>query len=136
MLKKIEAIICAFEGFKSEDIHVKSREQSIKETRQIIMYFARQETNLTQKVIGEYFDGKDHATVINAVKHIQDLIDVDIAFRYKMNEYRKYVKLVLPEIILVNKSFGILNDLKSSVEALELRFMKLKEEINLLNKQS
>jgi chromosomal replication initiator protein len=54
--------------------------------RQIAMYFIREKTNLSLKVVGNMFGGRDHTTVIHSVRMVKDLIQVDPSIR---NDIRK-----------------------------------------------
>jgi hypothetical protein len=94
MIEKIENIICVGEGFTPDEIHVKSRETAIKETRQIIMYFAKSKTRMTWKAIADYFDMNEHSTVISACKRINDLIYTDESFKAKIEKYNKRIKAI------------------------------------------
>jgi chromosomal replication initiation ATPase DnaA len=58
----------------------KIRKREIVQARQVSMYFLRTFTNLSQHRVGSYF-GKDHATVIHAVKTVNNLYDTDRGFR-------------------------------------------------------
>ncbi|MCB9838523.1 MAG: chromosomal replication initiator protein DnaA [Phycisphaeraceae bacterium] len=48
----------------------KRRQRSIAEPRQICMYFAREYTRFSLEEIGSYFGGRDHTTVLHAVRTI------------------------------------------------------------------
>jgi chromosomal replication initiator protein len=52
------------------DLHSKRRHKSIALPRQICMYLARGKTRFSLEEIGNYFGGRDHTTVMHAVKMI------------------------------------------------------------------
>lgn len=54
------------------DLQGKRRHRSIALPRQISMYLARQLTNLSLEEIGGYFGGRDHTTVLHAVRTVTD----------------------------------------------------------------
>lgn len=58
----------------------KIRKREIVQARQVSMYFLRTFTKQTESKIGSYFD-RDHATVIHAVKTVNNLYDTDRSFR-------------------------------------------------------
>jgi endonuclease III len=93
MIKKIENIVCVGEGYTPEEIHIRSREDGIKETRQIIMFFAKDNTTLTWDQIAKHFC-LDHATAISAYKRISGLIETDNMFRDKMQKYSNRIKAI------------------------------------------
>ena len=68
----IQKIVCDYFGLKIQDIRAKKRTKEIANARQIAMYIAKRNTNLSLSEIGRYFGGKDHATVIYACKQIEE----------------------------------------------------------------
>ena len=67
-----------------DDLYGSSRSQSIATARQIAMYLCRERTSLSLPKIGQAFGGRDHTTVIHAVRQIEKLrasdaeLDADI----------------------------------------------------------
>ncbi len=59
------------------DIKGDKRPKNIAVPRQIAMYLSREMTNLSLKDIGDSFGGKDHTTVIHAIKTITKKSDTD-----------------------------------------------------------
>ena len=53
------------------------RSINIARPRQIAMYISKELTSYSYPEIGKAFGGKDHTTVIHAVKKIESLIEVD-----------------------------------------------------------
>lgn len=79
----IQTIIDAvtdFFGVKLSDLQSKRRHRSITIPRQVCMYLARQRTTYSLEEIGGYFGGRDHTTVMHAIKTIGDRIDDDPNF--------------------------------------------------------
>ncbi len=60
---------------KEEDITSKRKTKEIVLPRQIAIYLCKNFTELSYNKIGEYFGGKDHATIIHAIKKIDNLLD-------------------------------------------------------------
>lgn len=73
-----------------DKINVKDRSTAVRLPRQIIMYLLSKNTNLSLKNIGDLFS-RDHTTVIHAVKHIQDLIDVEPQFKNRIREIERNI---------------------------------------------
>lgn len=67
-------------GVKKVDIMGKSRRQEIALARQIAMYMTKQLTRNSLKSIGLSFGGRDHSTVIHAVKTIDEKMGRDDLF--------------------------------------------------------
>ena len=55
-----------------EDIKAKTRKKEVVGPRQVAMYLSKEHTKHSLKAIGYHFGGRDHATVIHAVRCIQD----------------------------------------------------------------
>ena len=53
------------------------RSINIARPRQIAMYLCKELTSYSYPEIGKAFGGKDHTTVLHAVKKIQSMIDSD-----------------------------------------------------------
>lgn len=126
MISNIENIICIGEGVTPHEIHCKSRNGELKETRQIIMYFARKMTSMSWSQIAGYFD-LDHATAMHAYNTIQNLIDSDRNFRLKMKAHEIRLKAIKIEkmVILVGETFKLLEfeSLKLEKRISDLKFM-------------
>jgi chromosomal replication initiator protein len=50
------------------------------------MFLAREVTNLSLEEIGGHFGGRDHTTVLHAVRAIQALVAVDETFQLGIRE--------------------------------------------------
>ena len=68
-------------NISSDDIRSKKRSQDIATARQIVMYLCRQHTVLSLQTIGDAVGGKDHATVMNGIKRVENRIKEDSSFK-------------------------------------------------------
>lgn len=57
-----------------EDLKAKTRKKEVVVARQVAMYLSKEYTKHSLKVIGYHFGGRDHATVIHAVKCVQEMM--------------------------------------------------------------
>ncbi|WP_408069734.1 chromosomal replication initiator protein DnaA [Butyrivibrio sp. JL13D10] len=73
----IISTVCEQYGIRQEDITSKKRNKEIVLPRQIVMYLARELTDLPLEEIGKALGKKDHTTVMSGVNKIKDLIAVD-----------------------------------------------------------
>ncbi len=64
-------VVCRYYDVKRGDLLGKRRHQSISLPRQVGMFLAREHTRLSLEEIGAQFGGRDHTTVIHAVKSIK-----------------------------------------------------------------
>ncbi|MCZ6597495.1 MAG: chromosomal replication initiator protein DnaA [Planctomycetota bacterium] len=64
-------------GVKLSELQSKRRNNAIAFPRQIAMYLARRITRMSLEEIGGYFGGRDHSTVLHAVKKLTRLVEED-----------------------------------------------------------
>ncbi|MBO5126789.1 MAG: chromosomal replication initiator protein DnaA, partial [Clostridia bacterium] len=79
-------------GLDASLIHTKSRKRDVVQARQVAMYLAKNNTELSTAKIGVLIGGKDHATVLHACKTIKELREVDKAFRSDIDELQASLK--------------------------------------------
>ena len=72
-LEEIQKLVANYFQIRPSDLRSPSRKRAIVRPRQIAMVLAREYTDLSLPDIGEGFGGRDHTTVINAVRRIQEL---------------------------------------------------------------
>lgn len=60
------------------ELKSRGRQTRIVQPRFVAMYVARQLTDLTTPEIGSEFGGRDHSTVLNAIKSIEEQIEEDV----------------------------------------------------------
>ena len=84
-IKKIQEIVCRYFNLDEALIQTKSRKQEIVQARQITMFFAKKYTDSSFSHIGKVVGGKDHATVMHAVKTVKDQIEISKSFRLTMD---------------------------------------------------
>lgn len=58
-------------GITSDDIRSSKRNSNISNARQIAIYAVREITDLSMNLIGEEFGGRDHSTIVYAIKQIE-----------------------------------------------------------------
>lgn len=91
----IHTIIDAVTDFyhvKVTDLQSKRRQRSVALPRQVCMYLARRLTRLSLEEIGGYFGGRDHTTVMHAVKIIDTRRLADTEFDGVVNGFESSLK--------------------------------------------
>jgi len=74
----IITFICHYKQIPAEEIIRQPKgKREVVHARQLCMYYIRQRTELSLNSIGERFGGRDHTTVIHAVRTIKDLLQVN-----------------------------------------------------------
>lgn len=79
-IDEIILIVCRYYDVKRIDLLGKRRHQSISLPRQVCMFLARAHTRLSLEEIGAQFGGRDHTTVMHAVKTVKAKQSTDTAF--------------------------------------------------------
>ena len=68
-------------GLRVDDINGRRRTAAIAHPRQIAMFLARQHTSCSLQDIGAAFGGRDHGTVLHAMRTIEEKLRVDVELR-------------------------------------------------------
>lgn len=88
--KKIGEITCSEFGIKYEEMFIRSRKRERVLSRQISMMLIKMnEPGVSFKNIGNHFGGMDHATVVHAVKTINNLMCYDQGLRERVNKIQE-----------------------------------------------
>lgn len=72
--------VTSYFGVKVTDLQSKRRHRSVAIPRQVCMYLCRRYTRFSLEEIGGYFGGRDHTTVMHAVKTIEARMETDQEF--------------------------------------------------------
>ncbi len=79
-IEDIQKHVAEHFNIKVSDMHSARRARAVARPRQVAMYLAKKMTTKSLPEIGRRFGGKDHTTVMHAVKRIDDLIAGDTEF--------------------------------------------------------
>lgn len=69
--------VCMRYGVKRDHLRSASRDNEIVRPRQIAMFLMRNVTALSLPDIGRRFGGRDHTTVLHAVRRVSKLVEID-----------------------------------------------------------
>ena len=87
----IEAVAKLFR-VNEDDIISKRKTKEIVVPRQVSIYLCKNLTELSFNKIGDYFGGKDHSTVMHAVKKVEYYIENDPEIKEKVSTLTKDLK--------------------------------------------
>lgn len=87
----IQNIVAKYYNLNQNDFKIQRKTSDIAFPRQIAMYLSKQLTGASLKEIGKEFGGKDHSTVIYAIKKIEDTMDVDPNTKIIVDNIRKMI---------------------------------------------
>ena len=76
-IETIQREVAAYFDVKLHDLKGPKRHRAVAHPRMVAMYLARKLTNMSYPEIGSRFGGKDHSTVISAVRKIERLCTED-----------------------------------------------------------
>lgn len=77
-VEKIQKKVAEHFQIKTNDLKSSKRQKNIVFPRQVAMYICRNLTGLSYPEIGSKFGGKDHSTIIHAIKKIEKMMKEDI----------------------------------------------------------
>jgi chromosomal replication initiator protein len=79
-VQEIVTAVTEYFGVRTVDLQGRRRQRSIALPRQVCMYLARLHTRLSLEEIGGHFGGRDHTTVMHAVRMIESRVAADSNF--------------------------------------------------------
>jgi chromosomal replication initiator protein len=71
-MQQIFDVVTTYYNVRLSDLQGKRRHRSIAFPRQVCMYLARRHTRYSLEEVGGYFGGRDHSTVLHAVRTVTD----------------------------------------------------------------
>ena len=74
-VEDIQRLACGYFGIRLADLKSRRRHRAVSFPRMVAMYVCRQRLGTSYPELGERFGGKDHTTVISAVRKIGGLIE-------------------------------------------------------------
>ena len=87
-VENIQKTTAEYYNIKMSDILSKRRSRSVARPRQMAMFLAKELTNYSLPEIGEAFGGRDHTTVIHAVKTITRLSEQDDEMKKNISQIK------------------------------------------------
>ncbi len=83
--KTIMSVVADFYNVSVDDLIKESRKKEYVTPRQISMYIIRKELETSLPMIGEFFGGRDHTTVIHAIDKVQNLLKQKDSLRQELS---------------------------------------------------
>ncbi len=91
-LENIQKTVADFYRVKVPELFSKKRTADLVKPRQIAMYFAKELTSLSLPEIGESFGGRDHTTVLHAVRKITENRKTDTQLNHELHVLDQIIK--------------------------------------------
>lgn len=91
-IEEIQKRVAAHFNIRTSDMHSARRARSVARPRQVAMYLAKQLTARSLPEIGRKFGGRDHTTVMHAVKKVDELREHDTSFAEDVELLRRMLE--------------------------------------------
>ncbi|MBL4588773.1 MAG: chromosomal replication initiator protein DnaA [Alphaproteobacteria bacterium] len=88
-IDEIQRRVSEHYNLKISDMHSARRSRNVARPRQVAMYLAKQLTARSLPEIGRKFGGRDHTTVMHAVRKIEELMEGDASFSQDVDVLRR-----------------------------------------------
>ena len=91
-IEEIQKRVASHFNIRTSDMHSARRARSVARPRQVAMYLAKQLTARSLPEIGRKFGGRDHTTVMHAVKKVDELREHDASFAEDVELLRRMLE--------------------------------------------
>jgi len=91
-IEEIQKRVASHFNIRTSDMHSARRARSVARPRQVAMYLAKQLTARSLPEIGRKFGGRDHTTVMHAVKKVDELCEGDVSFAEDVELLRRMLE--------------------------------------------
>ncbi len=91
-IEEIQKQVAQHFNIRISDMHSARRARSVARPRQVAMYLAKQLTSRSLPEIGRKFGGRDHTTVMHAVRRVEELRDGDVVFDEDLELLRRMLE--------------------------------------------
>ena len=92
----IQQVVCTSLSIDQKLILGKSKKRDIVQVRHLAMYFSKEFTQHALQTIGNHFGGRDHSTVIHALKSVNNEIDTNANYRAMVEDIRRKINQISP----------------------------------------
>ncbi len=91
-IEEIQKRVSTHFNIRVSDMHSARRARSVARPRQVAMYLSKQLTSRSLPEIGRKFGGRDHTTVMHAVKKVEELRELDSSFNEDVELLRRMLE--------------------------------------------
>ena len=88
-IEEIQRVVAEHFNIRISDMHSPQRSRSVARPRQIAMYLSKKLTQKSLPDIGQKFGGRDHTTVLHAIRKVEELRSTDAAFDEDVERLRR-----------------------------------------------
>jgi len=87
--EEILRAVAEFYGLRTDELKGAGRRKEVVLPRQVAMYLIRELTHSSLPEIGQFFDGRDHTTVLYAIQKVQEALDNDTNLQQNLRAIRE-----------------------------------------------
>jgi chromosomal replication initiator protein len=91
-IEEIQKRVSAHFNVRIADMHSARRARAVARPRQVAMYLSKQLTSRSLPEIGRKFGGRDHTTVMHAVRKVEELKATDASFAEDVELLRRMLE--------------------------------------------
>jgi chromosomal replication initiator protein len=91
-IEEIQKRVAEHYNIRISDMHSARRARAVARPRQAAMYFSKQLTARSLPEIGRKVGGRDHTTVMHAVKEVEELRSIDASFAEDIDLLRRMLE--------------------------------------------
>jgi chromosomal replication initiator protein len=91
-IEEIQKRVAEHFNVRIADMHSARRARAVARPRQVAMYLSKQLTTRSLPEIGRKFGGRDHTTVMHAVKKVEELKSLDASFDEDVEMLRRMLE--------------------------------------------
>jgi chromosomal replication initiator protein len=91
-IEEIQKRVSAHFNVRIADMHSARRARAVARPRQVAMYLSKQLTSRSLPEIGRKFGGRDHTTVMHAVRKVEELKATDSSFAEDVELLRRMLE--------------------------------------------
>jgi chromosomal replication initiator protein len=90
-IESVQLTVAARSGLQPADLTGPSRSAAPLRARQIAIYLSREMTSSSMPEIGRAFGGRDHSTVLNSIRRIEERAATDPVMRRDLDQFRQAI---------------------------------------------
>lgn len=90
-------VVSEFYGLKLSDLQSKRKQQSVARPRQVCMFLVRKHTRHSLEEIGGYLGGRDHTTVMHALKAVESRLESEPTLQSELEAIEVKLAAIDPE---------------------------------------
>ena len=130
-LNDVATNIAKIYGVTVQELKSKRRSKNVATARQIACYVMKKLTNYSLQAIGQFFNGRDHSTIIHAITTVEKRIKDDRMFASKIKRVEEEIDRSVNQTILL-RAMSVVWSIHYIVRHVTMSFLMIKKFSSLL----